>query len=80
MTALPTRNRLNRGELGVVVLAPVLTFYDAPDSVGDPVDHIAHRTLGQFGLAAPGAKRWEGFPGRGKPLTGNSSGKSRRAV
>lgn len=61
LSAIHLRNMLTVTELGAVVLPPVLTFYNAPEGVGDLVDHIAHRTLDQFELDAPGAKRWTGL-------------------
>ncbi len=64
LSAIHLTNMLTVTELGAVVLPPMLTFYNAPDSVADLVDHIAHRTLDQFGLAAPGAARWEGLSRR----------------
>jgi 4-hydroxy-3-polyprenylbenzoate decarboxylase len=61
LSAIHLNNMLTVTGLGAIVLPPVLTFYNAPDGVADLVDHIAHRTLDQFGLATPGAKRWAGL-------------------
>lgn len=66
LSAIHLNNMLTVTGLGAIVLPPVLTFYNAPDSLADLVDHIAHRTLDQFGIAVPGAKRWEGFSRRSR--------------
>lgn len=53
-------NLLTLARIGVVVLPPVPAFYNHPESVSDIVDHVVVRILDQFGLEAPGAKRWDG--------------------
>lgn len=53
-------NLLRLARIGVVVLPPVPAFYNQPESVSDIVDHVVVRILDQFGLEAPGAKRWDG--------------------
>lgn len=62
LSATHLRNMLTVSELGAVVLPPMLTFYNSPRSVADLVDHVAHRTLDQFGITVPGTRRWEGLP------------------
>jgi 4-hydroxy-3-polyprenylbenzoate decarboxylase len=66
LSAIHLNNMLTVTALGAIVLPPVLTFYNAPEGVADLVDHIAHRTLDQFGITAPGAKRWQGLPRRSR--------------
>lgn len=60
-------NLLTLARMGVVVLPPVPAFYNHPGSVMDIVDHVVVRILDQFGLEAPGSKRWDGklrkYPG-----------------
>jgi 4-hydroxy-3-polyprenylbenzoate decarboxylase len=53
-------NMLTVTRLGAIVLPPVPAFYNAPQSVEDVVDHVVARTLDQFGLSAPRARRWNG--------------------
>jgi 4-hydroxy-3-polyprenylbenzoate decarboxylase len=53
-------NMLRLSRRGVTILPPMPAFYNHPQSVGDIVDHIVARTLDQFGIEAPFAKRWEG--------------------
>lgn len=53
-------NMLKLSRRGVIILPPMPAFYNHPQSVDDIVDHIVARTLDQFGIEAPFAKRWEG--------------------
>lgn len=53
-------NMLKLSRRGVTILPPMPAFYNHPQSVDDIVDHIVARTLDQFGIEAPFAKRWEG--------------------
>lgn len=54
-------NMLALSRMGAVILAPVPAFYTQPKTIDDVVNHIVGRLLDQFGLEAPGVKRWEGF-------------------
>ncbi|QDY77053.1 UbiX family flavin prenyltransferase [Streptomyces qinzhouensis] len=65
---------LTLSRMGVVVLPPVLTFYNHPTSVDDMVDHLVTRVLDQFGIASHRARRWQGMPGTG---TGTGTGTHR---
>jgi 4-hydroxy-3-polyprenylbenzoate decarboxylase len=50
-------------EMGAILAPPVPSFYHAPQSVEDIVDHSVDRVLDLMGLPAPDARRWDG-PGR----------------
>lgn len=54
------RNLLAASELGCVVVPPVLTFYNAPQSVMDHVDHILAKALMPFGIIPGNFRPWEG--------------------
>ncbi|GAB3229957.1 non-oxidative hydroxyarylic acid decarboxylases subunit B [Glycomyces halotolerans] len=54
-------NMLALSRLGAVVMPPVPAFYNRPQSVDDIVDHIVVRTLDQFDLPSPKARRWNGL-------------------
>ena len=45
---------------GVVLMPPLLTFYNGPQTVDDMVHHIACKALDVFGLEPEGFRRWEG--------------------
>jgi len=53
-------NMLKLARMGVVMLPPVPAFYSHPQTLDDIVNHIVARTLDQFRIEAPFAKRWDG--------------------
>jgi 4-hydroxy-3-polyprenylbenzoate decarboxylase len=55
-------NMLGLSRMGATILPPVPAFYNQPASVADVVDHLVVRILDQFGIDAPGARRWAGLP------------------
>lgn len=67
LSPIHLENLLALARIGVLILPPVPAFYNRPESVSDIVDHVVVRILDQFGLEAPGAKRWDGnlhkYPG-----------------
>lgn len=52
------RNMLNLSEMGVVVMPPMLTYYNHPQSVADMTNHIVGKILHEFGIEGEGFKRW----------------------
>lgn len=52
------RNMYEASQLGAVILPPVLSYYNHPDSIQDCTRHIAGKILDQFGLDPQGMKRW----------------------
>ena len=52
------RNMYEASQLGAVVLPPVLSYYNHPESLEDCTRHIAGKILDQFGLEPEGMKRW----------------------
>ncbi|MFO1075355.1 MAG: UbiX family flavin prenyltransferase [Geminicoccaceae bacterium] len=52
------RNMVAATEAGAVIMPPVPSFYDRPDSIDEMVTATAARALDLFGLEAPGLKRW----------------------
>jgi 4-hydroxy-3-polyprenylbenzoate decarboxylase len=53
-------NMLTLTRLGATILPPMPAFYNRPQSLADMVDHVVARTLDQFGLCSPHARRWDG--------------------
>jgi polyprenyl P-hydroxybenzoate/phenylacrylic acid decarboxylase-like protein len=51
-------NLLTLANLGVVILPPVLTFYDHPVTIEEMVMQLVGRILDIFGLEVTGFKRW----------------------
>lgn len=54
------RNMLALSEMGAVILPPMLTYYNAPQTVEDMTRHVVGKVLDQFGVNHPGFRRWEG--------------------
>ena len=44
---------------GVMIMPPMLTFYNGPSSLDDMVHHMACKALAAFGVQCCGYKRWE---------------------
>jgi 4-hydroxy-3-polyprenylbenzoate decarboxylase len=44
---------------GAVIIPPVLSFYNRPESVQDCTRHIVGKILDQFDLEGEGYRRWE---------------------
>ena len=60
LSTIHLRNLYELGRMGAVILPPVLTYYQRPESVEDMTRHIVGKLLDQFGLDCPGFRRWEG--------------------
>ena len=52
---------LLRSRMGAVILPPVLSFYNHPDSQDCCVKHITGKILDLFGMEGEGYHRWEGM-------------------
>jgi polyprenyl P-hydroxybenzoate/phenylacrylic acid decarboxylase-like protein len=53
-------NMTTLANLGVVILPPMLTFYNHPQTIRDMTQHIVGKVLDVFGLEAKCFKRWGG--------------------
>ncbi|GAA4081845.1 UbiX family flavin prenyltransferase [Actinomadura miaoliensis] len=61
LSTIHLENLLALSRMGATVLPPAPAFYDRPATVADIVEHIVGRTLDQFGLDLPTARRWTGM-------------------
>ena len=52
------RNLLTASELGCVVIPPMLTFYNAPQTLEDQINHIVGKILLAFGLRSEDFVPW----------------------
>jgi 4-hydroxy-3-polyprenylbenzoate decarboxylase len=52
-------NMLHLSRMGAVILPPMPAFYNKPATLSDMVNHIAARTLDQFGIDNTLTKRWQ---------------------
>lgn len=58
------RNLLHASDLGCVIVPPVLTFYNHPETIEDQISHITGKILLQFGLRQEGFRPWNGTIGK----------------
>lgn len=60
LSGVHLRNMAEADRLGAVILPPVLSYYNHPETAQDCTRHIAGKILDQFGLDMQGFVRWEG--------------------
>ncbi len=53
-------NMLTLANLGAVIMPPMLSYYNRPESVEDMTRHIVGKVLDCFDLDASGFRRWSG--------------------
>ncbi|MEX2969625.1 non-oxidative hydroxyarylic acid decarboxylases subunit B [Streptomyces sp. C184] len=61
LSEIHLENMLALSRMGAVMVPPMPAFYNHPATLDDVIDHIVARVLDQFGLSAPGARRWSGL-------------------
>lgn len=54
------RNLMGASDLGCVIVPPVLTFYNNPQTIEDQINHITGKVLLQFGIIPEGFRPWNG--------------------
>ena len=57
------RNLLHASDLGCVIVPPVLTFYNHPETIEDQISHITGKILLQCGRRQEGFRPWNGTGG-----------------
>lgn len=58
LSTVHLNNMLAVANAGAIVLPPVLTFYNHPETIHDMTSHIVGKVLDIFGLESYGFKRW----------------------
>lgn len=61
MNQIHLRNLYELSMMGAVIIPPMLTYYHQPESIMDMEHHLIGKMLDQFGIEAPGFRRWEGL-------------------
>ncbi|NLJ79828.1 MAG: UbiX family flavin prenyltransferase [Firmicutes bacterium] len=61
LSTIHLRNMLLLAEQGVVILPPMLTYYNLPSVIEDLNYHIIGKILDQFGIPLKEFRRWEGL-------------------
>lgn len=59
LSAIHLKNLLALSKLGAIIMPPVLTFYNNPQSISDMTNHIVGKILGGFGIEHDYG-RWNG--------------------
>jgi 4-hydroxy-3-polyprenylbenzoate decarboxylase len=59
LSRIHLRNLAAAADLGCVIVPPMLTFYQHPQSIQDMIDYLTGKIFMQFNLDYPGFKRWE---------------------
>ena len=52
------KNMLELSQIGAIIMPPMLTFYNHPDTLQDSVNHIAGKILDVFGIEYNKFRRW----------------------
>lgn len=71
LSSIHLRNMLCLSDMGAVVMPPVMTFYNQPQTIADMSRHIAGKVLDVFGLEAEGFARWGNFVSKGNSGRGD---------
>lgn len=58
LSAIHLRNMLTLAELGVLIMPPMLTYYNHPVDIKDMNKHIIGKILDKFGIEVSGFSRW----------------------
>ena len=58
LSAIHLRNLTELVSLGAVIMPPMMTFYNKPESIEDMTRHIIGKVMYEFGMEAPKFKRW----------------------
>ena len=53
------RNMLSLTQTGAVILPPMLTYYNNPQTIEDMTRHIVGKVMAEFGLEHPKFHRWK---------------------
>ncbi|SDH91610.1 4-hydroxy-3-polyprenylbenzoate decarboxylase [Alteribacillus persepolensis] len=61
LNTIHLENMTELSKMGAVIFPMMPAFYNHPASLDDAIDHLAYRTLDQFGIVLDEAKRWEGI-------------------
>jgi len=58
LSTIHLRNMLSLADMGAVILPPVLSLYNGPETIEDAVDHIVGKSLNIFGIDHTRFRRW----------------------
>ena len=58
MSPIHLRNQYELSMMGVVMVPPVLSYYNHPEDLTDAARHLVGKVMDQFGLQMDGFRRW----------------------
>lgn len=61
LSTIHLRNLYELSQMGTIILPPMLSFYQKPDSLEEMTNHIVGKVLNQFGIDTPDFHRWKGM-------------------
>ena len=61
LSTIHLRNLYELSQMGTIILPPMLSFYQKPDSLEEMTNHIVGKVLDQFGIDTPDFHRWKGM-------------------
>lgn len=61
LSTIHLRNMYELSQMGVVILPPMLSYYQQPESVADCTNHVVGKILDQFGIETTNFRRWNGL-------------------
>ena len=59
LSRIHLRNMAAAAELGCVIIPPMLTFYNQPQTIQDQIDHLVGKILLQFGITTDNFRPWQ---------------------
>ena len=60
LSNLHLENMLKASQYGALIMPPMLTFYNAPETIDDMINHLIGKVLMQFGLGFDHFSPWQG--------------------
>jgi 4-hydroxy-3-polyprenylbenzoate decarboxylase len=60
LSSLHLENMLKAAQLGAIIMPPMLTYYNAPKTIDDMVNHLIGKILMQFDLDFKSFRPWQG--------------------
>ncbi|AZV56705.1 UbiX family flavin prenyltransferase [Clostridium sp. AWRP] len=58
LSTIHLRNMLSLSELGVIIMPPMVSYYNKPADINDLNKHIIGKILDRFGIEVSGFNRW----------------------
>ncbi|GEK59949.1 phenolic acid decarboxylase [Marinococcus halophilus] len=61
LNTIHLENMTELSRMGAIIFPMMPAFYNHPKNIQDTIDHLAYRTLDQYGISFTEAKRWNGI-------------------